>query len=414
MYQLVHLMLLVKLSENNSMQLHGGKAMAMAMNARSCILQRVSAENIQSYHLQLNLLLLKRDCTTKRILVSLPQAMPAVLLVMKVTSLSGRSQESCSRISHWRKWNDALGFMIWSIFWHIMQLSMVEIWLEWLRQSQSWHYGLRSLILYHEVMWGWTKTQMQDFEAEYDCAKRPLMRAIHYQKRKELECRVKWPMYASYEEDAKLRAGTGISTLKLDIVLSCMTQQIFLCPIQVLEIWIKLFITSITTCAVPKQVLQSSFAVGSLGCPLLPDTQQWWPPDWWCKDPRNAKGIHWEWFVFWCLIPQYFLTRDITNFWTRLGMGSYIFSLKMRTINLQVTRYSVLAVLLLYDLVMKEVWTSARCLGLLKEVVMITNVILTFSVMCGKLLSFTVSILCMIIISSIVKLNCKSGINDFS
>jgi hypothetical protein len=55
-------------------------------------------------------------------------------------------------------------------------------------------------------------------------------------KKKELECRVKWPMYASYEEDAKLQAETSISTLKLDIVLSCMTQQIFLCPIQVLEI----------------------------------------------------------------------------------------------------------------------------------------------------------------------------------
>jgi hypothetical protein len=100
MYQLLHLMLLVKLSENASMQLHGGKATAMAMNARSCILQRVLAENMQSYHLQLNLLLIKRDYTTKRILVLLPQAMPAVLLVMKVTSLSGRSQESFSRISH--------------------------------------------------------------------------------------------------------------------------------------------------------------------------------------------------------------------------------------------------------------------------------------------------------------------------
>ena len=65
---------------------------------------------------------------------------------------------------------------------------------------------LEELLLFHEVSWGRTKMRIQDFEKEYDCSYKPLMRALRYRMRKVLDCRVRWPMYASYEEDAKLRA----------------------------------------------------------------------------------------------------------------------------------------------------------------------------------------------------------------
>lgn len=65
---------------------------------------------------------------------------------------------------------------------------------------------LEELILYHEVAVGRAKGRIQDFAAEYDCSKKPLLRAIRYRLRKVLDCRERWPMYASYQEDARLRA----------------------------------------------------------------------------------------------------------------------------------------------------------------------------------------------------------------
>ena len=56
--------------------------------------------------------------------------------------------------------------------------------------------------------------------------------------------------------------------------------------------------TNITICAVSKQELQFSFAVGCLFASS--DRTQWWqPPDWGHKDPWAAERILWEWFNFW-------------------------------------------------------------------------------------------------------------------
>jgi hypothetical protein len=65
---------------------------------------------------------------------------------------------------------------------------------------------LEELILYHEIAVGRAKGRIQDFAAEYDCSEKPLLRAIRYRLRKVLDCRERWPMYASYQEDARLRA----------------------------------------------------------------------------------------------------------------------------------------------------------------------------------------------------------------
>ena len=64
---------------------------------------------------------------------------------------------------------------------------------------------LEEVVLFHEVARGRAKGRIQDFEAEYDCSDKPLLNAIRHRLRKVLDCRERWPMYASYAEDAQLR-----------------------------------------------------------------------------------------------------------------------------------------------------------------------------------------------------------------
>ena len=56
-----------------------------------------------------------------------------------------------------------------------------------------------------EYTYGRTTKRWIDWAAKYNADKRTIQKAIEYRLRKELDCRERWPMYASYEEDAKLR-----------------------------------------------------------------------------------------------------------------------------------------------------------------------------------------------------------------
>jgi hypothetical protein len=64
---------------------------------------------------------------------------------------------------------------------------------------------LEEVLLYHEFTWGRTMMRVQDYQREYKCSYKTMMKAINYRCRKELDCRERWPMYASYAEDAALR-----------------------------------------------------------------------------------------------------------------------------------------------------------------------------------------------------------------
>jgi hypothetical protein len=65
---------------------------------------------------------------------------------------------------------------------------------------------LEELLFFYEFSWGRSNVRMQDYEREYDCVYNTLMKAVQYRLQWELDCRVRWPMYASYEEDAEFRA----------------------------------------------------------------------------------------------------------------------------------------------------------------------------------------------------------------
>lgn len=64
---------------------------------------------------------------------------------------------------------------------------------------------LEELVLFYEFTWGRSNQRMQEYQREYDCSYNTLMKAISFRQRKELDCRQRWPMYASYAEDAALR-----------------------------------------------------------------------------------------------------------------------------------------------------------------------------------------------------------------
>jgi hypothetical protein len=64
---------------------------------------------------------------------------------------------------------------------------------------------LEELVLYFDFTWHRSKPRWQDYEQDYACTEKVLRKAIKHRARKELECRERWPMYASYEEDARLR-----------------------------------------------------------------------------------------------------------------------------------------------------------------------------------------------------------------
>jgi len=64
---------------------------------------------------------------------------------------------------------------------------------------------LEELLLCYEFTWGRSNVRMNELEKQYGCCHNTLMKAICYRLRKELESRERWPMYASYEEDAKYR-----------------------------------------------------------------------------------------------------------------------------------------------------------------------------------------------------------------
>mmetsp|Transcript_39206 Transcript_39206/g.58237 ORF Transcript_39206/g.58237 Transcript_39206/m.58237 type:complete len:260 (-) Transcript_39206:88-867(-) len=55
------------------------------------------------------------------------------------------------------------------------------------------------------VHWGRTHVRFEDYVSQYGCYRRVLKTAICYRLRMELDCRQRWPLYASYAEDAKFR-----------------------------------------------------------------------------------------------------------------------------------------------------------------------------------------------------------------
>lgn len=65
---------------------------------------------------------------------------------------------------------------------------------------------LEELLLSYAFSWGRSNVRIKKYEGEYDCNNKTLMKAIQYRLRRELNCRVRWPMYASYEEVSALRA----------------------------------------------------------------------------------------------------------------------------------------------------------------------------------------------------------------
>jgi hypothetical protein len=74
-----------------------------------------------------------------------------------------------------------------------------------LTKSKTKMTWLEELVLYFEFSWGRTKIRVKDYMKEYDCSDKVLRNAITCRARAELDCRGRWPMYASYEEDAKFR-----------------------------------------------------------------------------------------------------------------------------------------------------------------------------------------------------------------
>ena len=64
---------------------------------------------------------------------------------------------------------------------------------------------LEELILLYEFTYGRVHHGWEDWEHLYGACKNTLRKAIFYRMRKELECRERWPMYASFAEDAKFR-----------------------------------------------------------------------------------------------------------------------------------------------------------------------------------------------------------------
>jgi hypothetical protein len=64
---------------------------------------------------------------------------------------------------------------------------------------------LEELFFLYEFSWGRSKIRVQDNAQDYNCSYNTLRKALQYRLRWELDCRVRWPMYASYEEDAKFR-----------------------------------------------------------------------------------------------------------------------------------------------------------------------------------------------------------------
>jgi hypothetical protein len=73
-------------------------------------------------------------------------------------------------------------------------------------KTASYLTWLEELVLLYEFTYGRTRCRWRDWEKDYRADKKTLKKAIEYRLRKELECRRRWPMYASYAEDAKLRS----------------------------------------------------------------------------------------------------------------------------------------------------------------------------------------------------------------
>jgi hypothetical protein len=67
---------------------------------------------------------------------------------------------------------------------------------------------LEELMLEYEFTYGRTMHRWEDWCTAYGASTNTLKKAIEYRLRKELECRERWPMYASYAEDAKLHKST--------------------------------------------------------------------------------------------------------------------------------------------------------------------------------------------------------------
>jgi hypothetical protein len=100
------------------------------------------------------------------------------------------------RRTGFRDLNALLSFALVTCNGNMSELLQVSSKLTWL---EEWLFG-------YEFMYGRTACRWQDFEKSYGCTVKPL-RAILKQKVKlVLAARKRWPMYASYEEDADLRA----------------------------------------------------------------------------------------------------------------------------------------------------------------------------------------------------------------
>ena len=64
---------------------------------------------------------------------------------------------------------------------------------------------LEELMLLHEFTYGRVHHRWEDWEHLYGANKKTSRKALQYRLRKELDCRERWPMYASYAEDVKFR-----------------------------------------------------------------------------------------------------------------------------------------------------------------------------------------------------------------
>jgi hypothetical protein len=67
---------------------------------------------------------------------------------------------------------------------------------------------LEEIVLVYEFTYARTHSRWKDWAVLYKADRRTLQKAIGYRLRKELDCRERWPMYASFDEDAKLRNAT--------------------------------------------------------------------------------------------------------------------------------------------------------------------------------------------------------------
>ena len=65
---------------------------------------------------------------------------------------------------------------------------------------------LEEWLLCFEFVWGWTLIRYQDYSREYDCRQSTLQNVIKTKLKLIIAARDRWPMYASYAEDAKFRA----------------------------------------------------------------------------------------------------------------------------------------------------------------------------------------------------------------